>query len=190
MKAYISIGRSAAPLVSLVPSHGPETARSVMKTSLLPEDGCFVYRPIMVVVIVAWVLVAQMASAQYSFQRSSFSAVNSPSSGGNYLLNSTVGTAGTGVPASGGSFSVTTSPWTIAVVQTPGGPRLSITAAGNAVIVTWPSPSTGWVLQQNTNSVNSVNWSNVTSTIQDDGRTKTLVVSPPFGNRFYRLFTP
>jgi hypothetical protein len=46
------------------------------------------------------------------------------------------------------------------------------------------------VLQQNTNSVSSVNWRNVTSGIQDDGTTKTLLVNPPAGNRFYRLFKP
>jgi len=52
------------------------------------------------------------------------------------------------------------------------------------------SPSTGWNLQQNTYSVSSLNWSNVTGTIQDDGTTKTLVVNPPTGNRFYRLKIP
>jgi hypothetical protein len=33
-----------------------------------------------------------------------------------------------------------------------------------------------------------VNWSNAPGTIQDDGTTKTLIVNPPAGNRFYRLF--
>lgn len=60
----------------------------------------------------------------------------------------------------------------------------------NTVAVSWPSPSTGWNLQQNTNSVSSLNWSNVTATIQDDGTTKTLIVNPPTGNRFYRLRGP
>jgi hypothetical protein len=41
-----------------------------------------------------------------------------------------------------------------------------------------------------TNSVSSVNWSNATATIQDDGTTKTLIVNPPTGNRFYRLHKP
>lgn len=38
--------------------------------------------------------------------------------------------------------------------------------------------------------ISSVNWSNVTSGIQDDGTTKTLIVNPPAGNRFYRLHKP
>ena len=73
-------------------------------------------------------------------------------------------------------------------VQTPCAPLLSIArTATNTVAVFWPSPSIGWNLQLNTNSVSSVNWSNVTATIQDDGTTKTLIVNPPAGNRFYRL---
>jgi hypothetical protein len=32
-----------------------------------------------------------------------------------------------------------------------------------------------------------VNWSNVTAPIQDDGTTKTFIVNPPTGDRFYRL---
>ena len=70
-------------------------------------------------------------------------------------------------------------------------PLLSILyTTTNTVAIAWPSPSTGWDLQQNTNSVSSVNWSNVTDTIQDDGTTKTLIVNPPAGNRFYRLNKP
>ena len=60
----------------------------------------------------------------------------------------------------------------------------------NTVAVSWPSPSTGWRLQQNTNSVASVTWSNTPGLIQDDGAAKTLLINPPAENRFYRLFKP
>ena len=60
----------------------------------------------------------------------------------------------------------------------------------NTVVVSWPSPSTGWTLQQNTNGLGTVNWSNVVTLPGDDGTTKTVVVNPPTGNRFYRLFKP
>ena len=76
-------------------------------------------------------------------------------------------------------------------LATPGAPLLSIfRTTTNTVLVSWPSPSTGWTLQQNTNSVSSLNWSNVTATIQDDSTAKTLIVNPPTGNRFYRLHKP
>jgi len=70
-------------------------------------------------------------------------------------------------------------------------PTLTIRlTTANMIAVSWPSSSTGWMLQQNTNSISSVNWSNAPSTIQDDGTTKTLIVSPLSGNQFYRLFKP
>ena len=39
-------------------------------------------------------------------------------------------------------------------------------------------------------SISSVNWSNVGTTPADDGTTKTVIVTPPAGNRFYRLSKP
>ena len=60
----------------------------------------------------------------------------------------------------------------------------------NTVVVSWPSPSTRFVLQQNTNGVSSVNWSNVTAAIQDDATNKTLVVNPTGQSRFYQLVPP
>jgi hypothetical protein len=110
------------------------------------------------------------------------------STGGVYSVTGTIGQPDAGV-MSGGNYTVVGGFWgPVAVVQTPGAPSLSIfRTTTNTVAVTWPSPSTGWALQQNTNGVSSVNWSNVTSGIQDGGTTRTLVVNPPVGNRFYRL---
>jgi hypothetical protein len=72
-----------------------------------------------------------------------------------------------------------------------GQPELSVSrTTTSAVAVSWPSPSTGWVLQQNTNAVSSANWSNVTSGIQDDGTIKTFSADPATGNCFYRLSKP
>lgn len=60
----------------------------------------------------------------------------------------------------------------------------------NTVAISWPSPSTGWTLRENTNWVASVNWSNAPGTIQDDGTNRMFLVNPSAGNRFYRLFKP
>lgn len=73
----------------------------------------------------------------------------------------------------------------------PPPPSLSIRRTmTNTVVISWPSPSTGFVLQQNTNRLGSVNWSNVTATVQDNGTNRFIIVNPPAGNRFYRLFKP
>jgi hypothetical protein len=77
----------------------------------------------------------------------------------------------------------------VTLVRPP--PSLTIRRTGaTAVAVSWPASASNFVLQQNTNSVSSINWSNITSGISNDGTTKTLVVNPATGTRFYRLVTP
>jgi hypothetical protein len=67
-------------------------------------------------------------------------------------------------------------------------PSLSIQRTmTNTIVVSWPSTATGFMLQQKTNGLNSVNWSNVTVGVQTVGTNQTLIVNPIGGNRFYRL---
>jgi len=146
--------------------------------------------PVAVIALLAFAAARQNILAQYSLLSSSFAAVGRESSGGSYTVSSSIGNVGGATTASEGSFSVTSSPWMVAVVESPGSPKLTIVAASGSMSVSWPSLSTGWVLQQNTNGVTSVNWSNVTATIQDDGITKSLTVNPAAGSRFYRLVHP
>ena len=47
----------------------------------------------------------------------------------------------------------------------------------------------GYTLQENPN-VATTNWTTVGTTPLDDGTTKTVIVNPPVGNRFYRLRNP
>jgi hypothetical protein len=112
------------------------------------------------------------------------------STGGVYSISGTIGQPDAGPAMTGGNYALTGGFWSLlAVVQTPGAPLLSIfRTTTNTVAVSWPSPSTDWTLQQNTNGLATLNWSNVTDTLADDGSTWTLVVNPPTGNRFYRLF--
>ena len=93
---------------------------------------------------------------------------------------------------SGGNYTIDGGFWGIlAVVQTPRAPLLSISRIPtNTLAVSWPSPSMGFNLQVNTNGIASVNWSNVVTIPSDDGTTKSVIVNPSTGNRFYRLFHP
>ena len=59
----------------------------------------------------------------------------------------------------------------------------------NTLAVSWPSPSTGWNLQVNPNLTTS-NWSTPNETVVDNGTLKFIIVSPPTGNRLYRLKSP
>ncbi len=56
----------------------------------------------------------------------------------------------------------------------------------NAVVISWPSSAGEWVLQQNFDP-SSPNWANTQATPSDDGTNKSITVSPPVGNMFYRL---
>jgi hypothetical protein len=130
-------------------------------------------------------------TAQYSIDWSTIDGGGGTSTGGVYSVSGTIGQPDAGA-MSGGNYTLDGGFWgVIAAVQTPGAPLLSIFhTATNTVAVSWPLSSTGWTLQQNTNGVSSLNWSNVTNGIQDDGTTRTLIINPPSGNRFYRLRGP
>jgi hypothetical protein len=134
--------------------------------------------------------VAGRASAQqYSIDWFKVAGGGGTSTGGVYSVSGTIGQPDAGT-MSGGNYSLAGGFWgLIAAVQTTGAPLLTITlTTTNTVAVSWPSASTGFSLQQSTSSISSANWSNVNASLQDDGTTKTLIVSPPSGNRFFRLF--
>lgn len=112
------------------------------------------------------------------------------SSGGDLVLSGTIGQADAGVTMTNGSFALTGGFWSVFAVQTPNAPLLTIIrSAANGAHVSWPSPSTGFVLQQNSD-LNSTNWVNVPQAVSDNGATKSIMVSPTTGRRFYRLFKP
>ena len=114
------------------------------------------------------------------------------STGGVYSVSGTLGQPDAGGPMTGGTFSLTGGFWSLlSVVQTPGAPLLAISlTATNTALVSWPSPSTSFTLQQNTNGIGTINWSNVVTSPTDNGTIKFIIVNPPTGNRFYRLFKP
>ncbi len=60
----------------------------------------------------------------------------------------------------------------------------------HTIVIARSCLATGWALQQRANNSGSLNWSNVTSGIQDDGTTRTFTVNPPTDVGFYRLHKP
>jgi hypothetical protein len=69
-------------------------------------------------------------------------------------------------------------------------PALSITmAANNSAIISWPSFSTGFVLQQNSNP-STTNWTNSGFLINDNGTTRWVTNSSATGSLFFRLNNP
>jgi hypothetical protein len=70
----------------------------------------------------------------------------------------------------------------------PPAPTLSI-ALTNGVVISWPSPSTGFVLQQNAD-LTTTNWTTTGYTITTANGTNSITITPPTGNLFFRLSNP
>jgi len=71
-------------------------------------------------------------------------------------------------------------------------PSLAFKSSGNGLVVSWPSASAGWSLQQNPNLM-TMNWSPSGYNgygISDDGTNKSLIVKPTTGTIFFRLLHP
>src|SRR6266478_2701952 len=128
---------------------------------------------------------AGVGAQNYSIDWSTIDGGGGTSRGGVYSVSGTIGQPDAG-HLSGGNFTLDGGFWgIIAAIQTPGAPLLSITPSGGSVIISWPSPSTGFNLEQNS-SVATTNWTSVGSP-SDNGTTKSITVSPAIGNKFYRL---
>jgi hypothetical protein len=75
----------------------------------------------------------------------------------------------------------------IFTTEIPAQPSLKIAAIGSNLTLSWPLPSAGFVLQENSN-FNSSGWVNVTNAVTQCGYYNQVTVSPPqSGNTFYRL---
>src|SRR5213083_627171 len=108
------------------------------------------------------------------------------STGGVYSVSGTIGQPDAG-HMSGGNYAIDGGFWgIIAAVQTPGAPSLRVVlTTSNTVLVAWPSPSTGFSLQQNPVVNNPTGWGGVTNVPVVVGNEKQVIISPPLGNRFY-----
>lgn len=114
----------------------------------------------------------------------------STSNDGRFSVSGTIGQPDAGVAMTGVNVSLAGGFWSLYAVPVPGAPRLNIQfTPTNTVIVFWPSPSTGWTLQENTNGLSSGNWTDYPFP-QDNGTNRFIIVNPPTGNRFYRLKKP
>jgi hypothetical protein len=133
-------------------------------------------------------------SQSYSIDWSSLNGGGGGTSvGGPFSLSGTIGQPDAG-PSSvtGGNYSLTGGFWSLFAVQTTGAPRLTIAfnAQRTMATVSWPSPSTGFVLEQNSD-LNTPNWVTVpASAVSDNGTVKSTIATSSVGVRYYRLMKP
>jgi hypothetical protein len=135
-------------------------------------------------------LFALSASAQtYSIDWFKVAGGGGTSTNGQYSLSGTIGQHDAGGPLTGGNYSLTGGFWALYAIQTTGAPALKIVlTTTNTAVVSWPSPSTGWKLQQDLNLATTT-WTTPSEIVNDNGTEKFIIVKPPVGNRFFRLTT-
>jgi hypothetical protein len=140
-------------------------------------------------VFVTWCL--QAGAQTYSADWYKVAGGGGMSTGGVYSVKGTAGQHDAGGPMVGGAYSITGGFWALSAVQTPGAPILRIFHSNtNSAIVSWPAPSAGWILQQNSSLALPAGWSNTTNAVTQAGGQNQIVVASPTGNRFYRLVHP
>jgi len=123
----------------------------------------------------------------YSVDWHKVSGGGGTSTGGVYSISGTVGQHDAGGPMIGGNYSLYGGFWALYAIQFPSDPILTIRLTlTNTAVVSWPSPSTGFVLQQ-TSSLQPANWMTAPETPVDNGTTVSVIVNPPVGNLFFRL---
>jgi len=130
----------------------------------------------------------------YSIDWFSIDGGGGTSSGGGYILSGTIGQPDAG-RMSGGSYTLEGGFWSVlAVIQSSEGPQLFIERnTGGGVILSWESPSAGFVLQETSMILAppfSTVWVEVAEEpVVEDGRNR-VTVATPTGHRFYRLVRP
>ena len=137
-----------------------------------------------------WLVSSLGFAQQYSIDWYKVAGGGGTSTGGTYQVNGTIGQPDAGVPMAGGNYSVTGGFWSlISVVPTPGLPNLTITHAGNSVIVSWPNTGS-YTLQQNGNLAVPAGWTTSGYSITTRNGTNSITISPPTGKQFFRLSNP
>ena len=162
-----------------------------MKTSNSPNTVSYPRVTALIAFAAAFVAV-RVCAQTYSIDWHTIDGGGGTSIGGVYSVSGTIGQPDANVtPMTGGNFSLTGGFWSLlSVVQSPGSPTLKIfLTSTNTAVVYWPSPSSGFTLQQNSN-VGTTNWIAPLETVTDNGTNKLIIVNPPAGNRFYRLIKP
>ena len=136
-------------------------------------------------------LLAPSALAQsYAIDWITIDGGGGTSTGGVYSVSSTIGQPDADAAKIGGKVSLVGGFWPLFAVRTPGAPLLSIVLTGtNTAIVSWPSDSTGFTLQERSDPGSPI-WGAPAESITDNGTNRFVIISPPSGHRYYRLIKP
>jgi hypothetical protein len=142
---------------------------------------------------VSFAVVAAGVSAQSAIDWFAFDAGGGAQSSANYVINSSASPAqvGPGVPSSA-NYRILPGFWALDNLGPATGlPELSITLSGANAVLSWPSPSTGFVLQHSDSlAAPPAAWTDTPGVVNDNGFIKRISIPPNLAGRFYRLRRP
>ena len=112
------------------------------------------------------------------------------STGGVYSLSGTIGQPDAG-RMTGASYALDGGFWGfVGTIQTPGAPLLSVERNGTSVRVSWPAPTTGFVLDHTTAlaaTPAATVWTQVPFPYSTNVTHISITVAAPMGTKYYRL---
>ncbi len=133
------------------------------------------------------------AQAQSAIDWLTLDAGGGVQSSANYVVNFTAGQTDVGSTApSSANYQITPGFWALEDMGPATGlPELNIMLKGGNVVLSWPSPSTGFQLQH-TDSLEVIpaSWVTPLILVSDDGFNRSVSVPPDQLKRFYRLRRP
>lgn len=136
---------------------------------------------------------AATTHAQSAIDWFTLDAAGGAQSSANYVVNFTAGQNDVGsTVVTSANYRIIPGFWALEDMgPVTGLPELSIALSGPRVFLSWPSPSTGFVLQH-TDSLDTLPaaWSDTPGVVSDNGFIKSLTLPHDLSKRFYRLRRP
>lgn len=150
-------------------------------------------KPTFILSCLGFLVGASLLAQEYSIDWYSIDGGGGTSTGGGYTLIGAIGQADAGKLA-GGTFELTGGfLGIVTAIQMPDAPLLSVTRSGADVIVSWPSPSTGFILQETSVLAipsSSTVWSPNGASQTLNGDQLQITIPAPTGNKYFRLYQP
>jgi hypothetical protein len=140
--------------------------------------------------VVCGLTAALNARAQSAIDWVTLDAAGGTQSSANYVVNFTAGQNDVGpTVVSSANYRIIPGFWALEDLGPAVGlPELSIALNGSRVILSWPSPSAGFVLQHTDSlDVLPAAWSDTPGAVSDNGFIKSLTRPHNLSKRFYRL---
>ena len=159
-----------------------------MNELILPKPLAPAGRAVLIGLVFAFASALLATAQNYSVGWFTVDGGGGTSAGGVYSVSGTVGQPDPGPLLTGGHFTVAGGFWVF-----EDAPQLRIRQDGLNVIISWPNPSTGYILQQTTQLASppgAIVWTDVALVPTVDGLEKSVTTPASTGHRFFRLKRP